>query len=398
MSDETTSGDSTSGDAATGDATTGDNGAPPRRPTEPYGQAAPIGGMVRDPRETREAPSFGRYLRRQTGAAVEGTLVGLGVRRARTPEGDLLPRAWNRLAGTIGTIIFVLLVWTSVHIVAPGTVGVPVTLGHPGKPLRSGFHITLPFTWVYSMSIRTQNYTMSSIKGEGAKGVIDDSIPVLGADGGSANVNATVLYRLEPAHATEVYRTLGRGYTNAIVRPSARTCIRTAFTQYGMVDAATTAWGQIEQNVTTCLKNKIESNGIDVLDFQLREVALSVQLQNAVNSKVAAQQKAEQQKFERSTAEQVADITRIQALATADEKTILVCGGHLSADGRTVIPNDVTTCPGGQISEQYLQYKYIQALQALAASPNTSTLVLPFDKNLTPLLQIPSGSSSTTTK
>jgi hypothetical protein len=41
-----------------------------------------------------------------------------------------------------------------------------------------------------------------------------------------------------------------------------------------------------------------------------------------------------------------------------------------------------------------LQFAYIQALKQLVNSPNNSTIILPFDKNLTPLLQVPSGSSS----
>jgi hypothetical protein len=44
-----------------------------------------------------------------------------------------------------------------------------------------------------------------------------------------------------------------------------------------------------------------------------------------------------------------------------------------------------------------LQYTYIQALQQLAMSGNTATLVLPFDQNLTPLLNLNTGSGTTVT-
>ena len=83
----------------------------------------------------------------------------------------------------------------------------------------------------------------------------------------------------------------------------------------------------MQGDVTTCMKDKLEPRGLLLQDFQLREVALSPQLQNAVNAKVASQQNAEQQKFELATAQQAADITRIQALATADSQQILACGG-----------------------------------------------------------------------
>ena len=217
----------------------------------------PIGGMVRDPREVKTNPSLTRFLRERMSAAFVSGLVSIGVLRPRTPSGELGPRSWKGLFAFIGTIFVILFVWTSVHIVQPGTVAVPVTFGDSGKPLKPGFRITLPFTAAYSMSTRTQNYTMSSLKGEGAQKNADDSVAVLGRDGGSANVNATVLYRLDPTKATDVYRTLGRNYQTQIVRPSARNCIRIIFTHYDVVTAATSAWDKVEDDVSKCMKDKL---------------------------------------------------------------------------------------------------------------------------------------------
>ena len=122
----------------------------------------PIGGMVRDPREIKVNPSLVRYLRERLSAAVIRRLVAIGVLRPRKANGELGPRSWKGLFAFLATIFVVVFVWTSIHIVQPGTVAVPVTLGHPGKPLDAGLHLTLPFTTAYSMSTRTQNYTMSS--------------------------------------------------------------------------------------------------------------------------------------------------------------------------------------------------------------------------------------------
>jgi regulator of protease activity HflC (stomatin/prohibitin superfamily) len=302
----------------------------------------------------------------------------------------------------LASVFAVIFIWTSVHIVQPGTVAVPVTFGHAGKPLAAGPHITWPFTTAYPMSTRTQNYTMSSLKGEGASKNTDDSVAVLGRDGGSANVNATVLYRLDPARATEVYRTLGTKYQTQIVRPSARDCIRIVFTHYDVVTASTSAWDAVESNVTRCMKDKLP-RGLLLQDFQLREVTLASTIRTAVNAKVTAQQTEEQQKFEQATALQQADITRIQALATADSQQILACGGvatKILRDGQnvsTVVPNPLTRCNQAQLTPQYLQFTYIQALRQLATSGTNTTLVLPFDQNLTPLLNLNSGGGSTTT-
>ena len=92
---------------------------------------------------------------------------------------------------------------------------------------------------------------------------------------------------------------------------------------------------------------------------------------------------------------QQADITRIQALATADSQQILACGGvaDTTVNGRPG-SSDRHPQPAATVARnaaarlRYLQFTYIQALQQLAASGSNSTLVLPFDKNLTPLLQV----------
>ncbi len=379
-----------------------ENDAPGASRPEPRTPAPPIGGMVRDPRDAKVPPSLFKFLRERITAGIVSGLVGMGILRPRYPDGSLGPRSWKRLFTTFGVVLAGVFIWTSVHIVQPGTVAVPITLGHPGDPLGAGVHITLPFTTTYAMSTRTQNYTMTSIASEGVRGgLTDGAVGVLGADGGSANVNATVLYRLDPREATTVFAKLGRGYASAIVRPSARSCVRQVFTTYGVVAAATTSWGQVEHDVGACMAAKLESQGLFLLDFQMREVSLSPAVQQAVDKKVQAQQTEEQQKFDLATAEQQADITRIQALATADAKEILVCGGRASTSERngetvaTVIPNPLSQCDSSQLTPAYLQFTYIQALQQLAAKGGTTTLVLPFDKNLTPLITLPGGGSAT---
>jgi regulator of protease activity HflC (stomatin/prohibitin superfamily) len=384
--------------SAEGDAPGGETREAPASPPRPQ---QPIGGMVRDPREVKTNPSLTRFLRERMSAAFVSGLVAIGVLRPRTPTGELGPRSWKGLFAFLGTIFVFVFVWTSLHVVQPGTVAVPVTFGSSGEPLKPGFRVTLPFTATYSMSTRTQNYTMSALKGEGAQKNSDDSVAVLGRDGGSANVNATVLYRLDPKKATDVYRTIGRNYQTQIVRPSARNCIRIIFTHYDVVTAATSAWDKVEDDVSTCMKDKLIPRGLLLQDFQMREVTLAPTIRAAVNAKVTAQQTQEQQKFEQATALQQADITRIQALATADSQQILACGGVAQTIVRngarvsTVVPNPLTACSQSQLTPAYLQFTYIQALKQLVASQSNTTLILPFDQNLTPLLNI-NGTGTTT--
>jgi len=373
-----------------------DKGGGPSSTTAPPNQK-PIGGLVIDPREVKTNPSLTKYLRERIGAAVIGSLVALGIMRPRNADGELGPRHWEGLFTFIGVIIAVIIVWTSVHIVQPGNVAVPVTFGHAGEPLGPGIHITLPFTNANSMSTRTQNYTMSALKTDGPPGSVDSAVTVLGRDGGSATVNATLLYRLDRSKATDVYRNLGRNYGPALVRPTARGCVRSAFTQFPVTAAASTASGAIQDSIASCVKDKLESVGLQLQAFQLRSVALDPNVQTAVTAKVAAQQKLEQQAFDEATAQKLADILRIQAQATRDQVQIVQCGGHPGtetvngASVTTIVPNQ---CAGAGLTDAYLRLAYIQALQAIATSGKASTIIVPAGQ--APLISVPSGSGSTT--
>jgi regulator of protease activity HflC (stomatin/prohibitin superfamily) len=356
----------------------------------------PIGGLVIDPREVKTNPSLTKYLRERIGAAIVGTLVTLGIMRPRDAQGELGPRHWKGLFALLGTILAVVIVWTSLHVVQPGNVAVPVTFGHAGKPLDPGLHITLPFTTTYQMSTRTQNYTMSSTPGAAPKGSLDSAVTVLGRDGGTATVNATLLYRLDRSKATDVYRNLGRNYGPALVRPIAQGCLRAAFAQYNITDGASTASATVESNIAACIKGQLQSVGLLLQAFQVRSVTLSPSVQTAVNLKISAQQKLFQQAFDEATALKQADIQRIQAQATSDQERIVQCGGHLGtitvSGGKTVqtiVPNSPDQCNGLGLTNAFLEYSYIQALNNFATSGKSSTIVLPSGQS--PIISVPAG-------
>ena len=218
-------------------------------------------------------------LRRRAARALSGLLTFVGLKR---PRRDEMGR-WGRVRGTrlsalAGTVLVVWLLATMVHVVQAGNVGVPVTLGRAGDPVGQGIHISLPFTTMKQMTIRTTAYTMAAETGEGAR-ADDDSVTVLGSDGASGSVDSTVLYRLDPTGPPRSTKNSAPNYADDLIRPSARTCIRSVFTDHTMVEAVTTAWHDMEAGVTTCLKEKVEPHGIVIVDFQLREVRLDIALQ-----------------------------------------------------------------------------------------------------------------------
>jgi len=226
----------------------------------------------------------------------------------------------------------VLLVLSVFRVVPPGNSGVPVTFGSAGEQLKPGLHVVWPVTGITNMSTRTQNYTM-------APGGNDAPVQVLGRDGVSATVNASLLYRVNGNDVTDVYKEIGKNYSRTVVTPTTRTCTRGVFAQYDLIDAITTEFNAVEGKIGDCIRGKLVPAGVRVVDYQMREAIASPQLQTALNAKAGAE-------------------------AVGVEPT----------------------------SPEYLQLQYVLALRDLVNSRNSSTLVLPFS-NGQPLLTIPTPSS-----
>lgn len=151
-------------------------------------------GIVDD--DTEAARARKHPVRTAVGRGLGSAMVAIGFKRAQNEDGTLAPRHTGRLASIVGVVVVVLVVFSMLHIVPAGTVLVPVTLGEAQTAETQGLHVTLPWplTRVTSMSIRIQNYTMAAANIPGT----DKPVIVLGADGASGTVDATVLYRLNP--------------------------------------------------------------------------------------------------------------------------------------------------------------------------------------------------------
>jgi regulator of protease activity HflC (stomatin/prohibitin superfamily) len=304
----------------------------------------------------------------------------------------LLEGAVRLVAGGLVVLGAILLFVSCLRVVDAGHAGIPVTFGSVGGELSPGVKIVTPWTGVTQMSVRTEEYTMSATSNEGDKGG-DDSVEVKGADGATGHIDATVLYHLDEQEASEVYRSLGTNYVNKLIRPTSRTCIRKGFSETQLVAAATSARDDVVVAIEDCIRKTVEPRGIVIEEFQLRDTRLDEEVQKSIDAKVAAQQQAEQQVFELQKAERQAEIRRVDSQGISDGQQIVACGAHLELgdDGEErVVPNTRDQCNHG-LTENYLQWYYIETLKQLVDSPNNSTVVLPFDQNLVPLLPLESG-------
>lgn len=205
-------------------------------------------------------------------------------------------------AKKIGIMIFLLILslwlfFASIIVVDAGETGVYSLFGKvKEKELKSGFHLVIPLAKVTKMSIRTEEYTMSIAQGEGKK-ESSDAITSLTKEGLSVDLDMTVLYSLNEDDASEVYRKVGLRFEEKIIRPSIRTSIRDVIAQYEAKDIYSEKRQEAAKKILEALKVDLAERGIIVEDVLLRNVALPVNLANAIQEKLQAEQEAEKYDF-----------------------------------------------------------------------------------------------------
>ena len=265
-----------------------------------------------------------------------------------------------------GIIIAILLLWlffSSIIVVDAGETGVYSLFGKvKDNELRSGFHLVIPLARIHKMSIRTEEYTMSILTGEG-KIARDDSIASLTKEGLKVDLDITVLYKLNEEQASDIYRTVGLRYEDKIIRPLIRSSIRGVIAQYEAKELYSEKRGEATQAIADSLKLEIESRGIIVEDVLLRNIQLPANLANSIQEKLQAEQEAQKYEF------------LLQREEKEKERKIIEAEGQ--KESQRIINQSLT--------QNYLYYLYIKELKDREGTiyvPTSPTTGMPMFRNL----------------
>jgi len=297
-------------------------------------------------------------------------LLGLG--RQWFKEGEQEAGGMARIIGwglTIGAVVC--LIFSLTVKIETGHVGVPVVFGRVlDYTYDSGLHLKAPWVTVVQMSVRKQEYTMSVAPQEGeVQG--NDAIDALSSDGLKITMDITVRYRLNETKAAWVYREIGTGeaYKRVIVRPKARTAIRNVASRYTAAEIYGVKRPEVQQAIFEEIKEDFEQNGLICEAVLLRNVILPETVQAAIEQKVAAQEAIQRAQYEVERARMEAEKRRVEAEGIAAAQRIIQ----------------------ETLTEEYLQWKFIEAVRELVGSPNTTFLIVPYDSGLMPQLMLPQG-------
>lgn len=254
------------------------------------------------------------------------------------------------LAGLLGGITLL----RSCAIVPAGHVTVLHTFGKVKKEeLNSGLNFPInPFSSRIKMETRTQE--------------VKESLSVPTKEGLIAKLDVSILYKINPAKADEIYSTLGVKYSEVVVVPTMRNVVRDVIANYGSEDLYSANRAKMASDMMTQLEKAYDQRGIILENVLLRDVSLPEKVTHAIETKIEAKQAAEQMEYTLQKETQEAERKRVEAKGIADAQTII----------------------SKSLTQEYLQWRYITTLEELANSKNTTFVITPLDQKLTPLLPL----------
>ncbi len=256
-----------------------------------------------------------------------------------------------RTLAIVVAVVLVILLGNPVRVIPAGHVGVKDFFGNVSpNVLTPGVNVVFPFTKVVKMSIKTQE--------------VKETAEVPSKEGLTMDLEGSLLFRLDPAKAADIYKTIGPAYQEIAVHPQMRSAIREVTATYEAKALYSAERDKIARETLELFRKMSEGRGIITEAVLLRKIGLPAVVANAIQEKLKREQEAEQMKFVLQKEQQEAERKRIEAQGVADFQRIVASG----------------------ISQQLLEWKGIEATEKLALSQNSKIVVIGNPKSGLPII------------
>jgi len=248
---------------------------------------------------------------------------------------------------------------TLVRIVPAGHVGIVDLWGNVDEQARkSGINLVNPFVNLVIMDVQTQE--------------LKETMQVPSKEGLTMQVDISILYRLSPEKASNIYKTIGADYDEVVVVPQFRTAVREATVYYEAKALYTSSRDEITNKIFSDLEKMLSERGVVLEKVLLRAVSLPPTVSAAIEQKLKAEQESEQMKFVLTKESQEAQRKVIEAKGIAEAQGII----------------------NKTLTQAYLQHEAIKAQMMMANSTNHTVVYIPSGDNGIPLVR----TVNTTTK
>ena len=220
------------------------------------------------------------------------------------------------IAGLIVAAMF------SVRFVNVGEVGVLHTFGVVDPvPKPEGLLLKTPWASLETLSVRTQQLTMSSRSEDSGPSATDQTVRTLTSEGLSVGLDITTLFRLEFSKAPDLFQKVGPNYVEIVVRPAIRDAIRDVVGGFVAEALYTTARTEVANQIEEQLGTLLSERGVLIESVLLRDVDLPQQITDAIERKIAAEQSIQERKFrvQEATEEANRRVEEATGIAKANE-------------------------------------------------------------------------------
>jgi len=276
--------------------------------------------------------------------AIGGILASINMKRTgRKQEASVL-----LLVGVVAAGVAIFNLFT---VIPAGTVGVVDFLGNVSdNTLKSGVNIVNPIAKIEKFSIKTQE--------------IKEVMSVPSKEGLSVQLEISLMYKLTPDKANEVYKKIGSNYKDIILIPQFRSVVRGVTARYEAKALYTASREKLAGEIIADLNGLVGPRGITIEEAPLREIVLPPGLTKSIEEKLQAEQESQRMEFVLRKETQEAERKRIEAKGIKDFQTIVSEG----------------------INDQLLRWKGIEATEKLAGSQNSKIVVIGAGKDGLPLI------------
>jgi regulator of protease activity HflC (stomatin/prohibitin superfamily) len=274
------------------------------------------------------------------------------ARKKFIAEGNKAYQSSSGIAITITIIAFALAITQVFTVIPAGHVGVVDFLGYVSETtLKAGVNIVNPMARVIKYSIQTKEHK--------------ELMQVLSREGLTIGLEVSTLYRLNPDFAARVYKTVAGGdYETIILIPQFRSISRAVTASFQASALYSTERERLGASIQEDLAKIVATRGVIIENTPIRNVALPVQLTEAIEQKQRADQESQRMEFILTKEKQEADRKRIEAKGIADFQAIVAAG----------------------ISEQLLRWKGIEATMKIAESNNSKVVIIGSGKDGLPII------------
>ena len=218
------------------------------------------------------------------------------------------------------------------------------------EPIGEGYHVVSPFSEIYQYDLRVQEH--------------QESLDVLANNGLSIILDTSILFKPVQSELYLLQTEIGPDYYQILLGPLLRSGARKVVGRYSPEEIYSTKREEVEREILAEITRKLQSRHVQVEAILIRNVHLPQIVQSAIELKLQQEQNALAMEFVLDKEKKEAERKKIEAAGIADYQQLISQG----------------------LTDKFLQWKKIDAMERLSQSPNSKTIVLDIGKGNFPMI------------